>query len=112
MDHNLDEDAIALSENYPYLDIVLGGTSLQVFVIVERCVLEAVVASSALYALIAAYFAFNMTYTKPLYPLLIFIQHFLLGVQDKQPIPISLTKILSSVDIIKHKAIVAITDSN
>lgn len=98
MDNNLDESAMAVSENHPYLGIVLGGTSLQVFVIVERCVLEAVVSSSALSGLIAAYFAFNMTYTKPLYPLLIFIQHFLLGIRDEQPIPISLTKFLSSVD--------------
>ena len=86
MDHNLDEAAMALSENHPYLAIVLSGTSLQVFVIVKRCVLEAVMASSALSALIGVYFAFNMTYTKPLYPLLIFIQHFLLGIQDKQSV--------------------------
>ena len=98
MEHNLDEEAMTLSENHPYMGVVIGGTSLQVFVIVERTVLETVEASTALSGLIAAYFSFNMTYPKGLYPLLIFIQHYILKIKDKQPTPICLTKFLSSVD--------------
>lgn len=101
MDENLDERAMSLSENHPYLGVVIGGTSLQVYVIVERTVLETVEVSSALSGLIATYFSFNMSYPKGLYPLLIFIQHFLLGIKDKQVTPITLTKFLSSVDKIQ-----------
>ena len=101
MDQNLDEAAVAVSENHPYLGLVLGGTSLEVYLVIERCVLEAVGASSSFTGLIAAYFAFNMTYPKALYAVLIFIQHFLLIIQDKQPLPISLTKLLSSLDKIQ-----------
>ena len=101
MDQNLDETAMALSENHPYLGLVLGGTSLELYLIVERHVLEAVEASSVFTGLIASYYTFNMTYPKQVYPVLIFIQQFLLGIQDKQPLPISLTKLLSSLDKIQ-----------
>ena len=98
MDHNLDEAVMNLRENHPYLGVVMGGTSLQAHLIVERRVLEEVEASSVFTALIGAYFAFNMSYPKPIYPILIFVQHFFISVKDKQQIPISLTKFMSSLD--------------
>ena len=75
--------------------LVMGGTSLEVYLIIECCVLEAEGASSSFTGLIAA---FNMTYPEALYAAFIFIQHFLLIIQEKQPLPISLTKLLSSLD--------------
>ena len=54
-----------------------GGDTLEAYMVVERHVLERVESSSILTGLIAAYFAFNMTYPKALYAVLICIQHFL-----------------------------------
>ena len=98
MDQDLDTAAMKLSENHPYLGVVLGGTSLELYLIVERRILEAVDTTSLFTALIGSYFAFNMSYPKSLYPLLIFIQHFLLVIRDKQPLPVVLTKLLSTLD--------------
>lgn len=42
MDQNLDEAAVAPPENHPYLGLVLGGTSLQLFLIAKRCTLDEV----------------------------------------------------------------------
>ena len=98
MDQNLDEAAMALSENHPYVGLVMGGDTLEAYMVVERHVLERVESSSILTGLIAAYFAFNMTYPKALYAVLICIQHFFLDIRDKQIIPVSVTKLLSSLD--------------
>ena len=40
-------------------------------------------------AVISMHYAFNMVYLRGLYPVLIFIQHLVLGLKDEQPIPTS-----------------------
>ena len=92
---------MALPENHPYLGLALGGTSLHFFLIAERCILDEVEASSVFVGLIATYFTFNMAYPKAVYPVLLFVQHFLLCINDKQAVPISLTKLLSWLDKMK-----------
>ena len=98
MDQNLDETAMTVTDNHPYLGVVVGDASIEAYLVVERHVLDKVDASSCLVGLIAAYFAFNMTYPKSLYAVLIFIQHFLLNIRDKQTVPVSVTKLMSSLD--------------
>ena len=98
MDHNLDEAVMNLRENHPYLGVVMGGTSLQAHLIVERCVLEEVEASSVFTALIGTYFTFNMNYPKPNISNSDICTAFFVSVKDKQQIPISLTKFMSSLD--------------
>jgi len=74
-------------------------SSAQLFLVAERCVLGAPNnAVSAVVGLIATYFVFNMIYPKQLYPVLIFLQHFVLSIKDKQPIPNILKRVMSSLD--------------
>ena len=58
--------------------------------VAKRCVLEAIEESTVFVGIIAAYYAFNMAYPKPILAVLLFIQHYLLVVKDKQPAPIAL----------------------
>ena len=98
MDQNLDDAVMSLTDNHPYIAMVIGGSSAQLFLVAERCVLEAIEESTVFVGSIAAYYAFNMAYPKPILSVLLFIQHYLLVVKDKQPAPIALTKFLSSLD--------------
>ena len=99
MDADLDKEVMNLRENHPYIALVIGGASLQTFLTAERQILEPLKkGSTTLISLIAVYFTFNMTYPKQLYPILILIQRFVLGIQDKQVVPNSLTKVMSSLD--------------
>ena len=58
---NLDEGAMAVTDNHPYLGVVVGDASIEVYLVVQRRVMEKVEASSLVTELIAAYFAFNMS---------------------------------------------------
>ena len=98
MDQNLEDAVMSLTDNHPYIAMVIGGYSVQLFLVAERCVLEAIEEVAVFVRSIAAYYAFNMAYPKPILAVLLFIQHYLLGVKDKQPAPIALTKFLSSLD--------------
>ena len=42
MDQNLDDAVMSLTDNHPCIDMVIGGSSVQLFLVVERCVLEAI----------------------------------------------------------------------
>ena len=47
--------------------------------------------------LIAAYFAFNIAYPGALRPILIFLQHVMLGIVDKQSVPALITRVYNSI---------------
>ena len=53
MDRNLDEAAMTVTDNHPYLDVVVGDASIEAYLVVERRVLDKVDASSCLVGLIA-----------------------------------------------------------
>ena len=42
--------------------------------------------------------AFNIAYPKPLYPLFLFVQHYVLLIKDSQLIPLSTTQLVSAMD--------------
>jgi len=48
--------------------------------------------SDALIKLIYSYFVIDITYPKELYPILNFIQCFIMGIKDGQPIPSAVTQ--------------------
>ena len=102
MDSDLESQILRIHENHPYLAAVFNDSTAQFFIVAERTVLESADdVTSALFELIGAYFAFNMVYPKPLYAVLLFIQHFVLDIKDKQAVPNSVTRILSSLDRIQ-----------
>ena len=86
MEAELDKEVVALSENHPYIAMVVGGASLHASISYGRKSLSRVVKKGTiiLTSLISVYFTFNMLYPKLLYPVLIFIQHFVLESYSEQ----------------------------
>ena len=77
-----------LSENRGYLATIISDSTVQVFLIAERCLLGCPNnATSVIVALMGIHFSFNMVYPKQLYPMCIFIQHFVLKIIDRQKVP-------------------------
>lgn len=96
---DLDKEVMNVKENHPYIAAVINGSAIQLFLVAERCVLGHTEDAARVFtALIGAYFAFNIVYPNPIYPLLIFIQRYILGIEDRQPIPTVLVRVLSSLD--------------
>ncbi len=99
MHQDLQEEVQKVAQNFPYLAVVTGNTSVQVFVIAERLVLtESFSFVKAILSLISAFFVFNVEYPKPLYPVCILLQHYIFCIKDDQPVPQSLVRFISSLD--------------
>ena len=82
MDCEIESAVMSVEENHGYLATAIGDSSMQVFLTVERCVLGSPnKLVSIIVTLIGVYFAFNIAYPRPLYPTLIFLQHFVLDIQ-------------------------------
>ena len=85
--------------NYPYIIPIKTDEDIQYYVAAERVLLgECKTLFGALLNLISVYFTFNIKYPKPLYSLLIFVQHIVLLVKDSQHTPISVTQLVSALD--------------
>ena len=97
MTSDLDEEVQKIAYNYPYIAMVEGQSSVQFFVVAERIVMdESENFMEALLDLICVYFAFNIVYPKPLYPVFLFIQRYIMDIKDSQTIPPALTRVLSA----------------
>ena len=99
----LDDALRRIPENHVYICLVTGDSSIQVYVAAERLLLGTV--KNPMYiliSLIGAYFTFNIVYPKPLHAILIFIQHFILNIIDKQKVPDIVTRTIASLDNISH----------
>jgi hypothetical protein len=82
------------NRNHPYLVVV---SNQKIYLVVERIVLGKTRSfTKALWGLIGAYFTFNISYPKPYYNVLIFIQHLVLMIRDKQPVPPIVTRVFSA----------------
>lgn len=75
-----------ISRNSPYLIALRSAEKILFVVIVERESLITTFQSALLY-LIGAYFIFNIAYPKESFPVLIFLQRYVLSIVDKQVIP-------------------------
>ena len=85
--------------NAPYIAIVLGDMSCELLVMCERIPLvQSADFASVLVCLIATYFAFNIAYPPSLKNVLIFVQHFILGIRDKQQLPNAALQLCSTLD--------------
>lgn len=72
---------------------------MQILLIAERCPLGSPNnAINVLTGLIGLYYTFNMAYPKPLYPILIFVQQFVLNILDSQSVPDVVKRVLGSLD--------------
>ncbi len=62
----------------------------------SECLITVNYVEDVLADLICAYFVLNIAYLNSLYPILIFFQHFVLGVKDSQKILSSMSSLWSS----------------
>ena len=83
------EEAVSKTKaNNPYIAVIMGDSRVQIFTVAERNIMEeSDDFFSALQALIAAYFVFNMEYPKPVRPVLIYVQFFIFLCKDDQTVP-------------------------
>jgi len=90
-DVNVDYEVakIVQSESYMLLTGSLGERNSQIFICCEQAVYlkELKNIKEATFQLIATYFICDIKYPKPLLPILVFLQHRLVQLKDKQPIP-------------------------
>ena len=95
----MDSAVITLPENHGYL---AGDSSVQVFLTADRYLLGSPNKTvSILVGLIGVYFSFNIAYPKPLYPIFIFLQYFVLNITDSQHVPDIVKRVVSSLDRIE-----------
>lgn len=99
MQCDIQEEVKKLGHVFPYIVVLVGDSAVQFVIIVEQLILaDSENFIDALLALIGTYFAFNIAYPRQLYPLCIFIQHFIMKIVDKQKVPAVVTRTLSSID--------------
>ena len=83
----------------PYIAICLGDMSCELFVMCERIPFaQSTDFLSVLVCLIGAYFTFNIAYPASLKNVLVFVQHFILDIKDKQQIPNAALQLCSTLD--------------
>ena len=76
--------------NAPYIVVMETSEATTYDVIVERSSLfPSTDLCTALIDLFSAYFVFDIAYPPELYPLLIFFQHYVFGLTDKQKVLVS-----------------------
>ena len=75
--------------------------STQFYIVVEKEVLlECESIKDSIIDLISVYFTFDIEYPKQLYPVCLFLQHYVLEIVDNQRIPNNVTILLSTLE--KH----------
>ena len=100
---NLDEEVGYINQSAPYIVVTgkPGTENSQYFISCERAILlESKTMRDACLDLIATYFVFNISYPKPVSAILLFFQHYMFDIKDKQSIPVNLSKLLTNLKII------------
>ena len=83
----------------PAIVVITSDAARQIMIVVEKEILvECHDMATALLDLISAYFSFDIAYPKPLYPVFLFIQHFMFGVVDEQPRPNAVSILYSTLN--------------
>ena len=74
-----------------------GCENSQIFVCCENDIfMESNTIQDGLIDLFATYFTFDITYPKGVSGILLFLQHFVLGLKDQQTIPSSTSKLIAN----------------
>ena len=89
-----------IKQNEPYIvvaEAAAGINKRQFFVIVERSItIESDTFQDAITDMIGLYFTLDITYPSSLYPVLLSVQRFVLGIKDEQTVPPVVARLLSS----------------
>ena len=93
---SLQDNLQRLKQNEPY---IFKATDTQYFIVIERQItVELTNFLDAVTSLICTYFVYDISYSKALTPILIFIQRYFLGIKDNQTVPSCVTRLLASLD--------------
>ena len=90
---DVDEEAEKLPP-FPQIIVLKHCQQQQYYIVVEKNVLLEI--EGSIVDLIGAYFTFDISYPKKLHPVLLFIQHIMLNIVDKQRVPNNVTILRSS----------------
>lgn len=81
---DLDAEAEKLPP-FPQIIVLKHSEGRQYYIVVEKDILlESDGIEESILDLISAYFAFDISYPKKLYPVLLFIQHIMLNIVDRE----------------------------
>ena len=94
---DLDTEIKHIEVSSPYIIVTsTDDDSRQYFVVVEKMILvESSNMTAALQDFMSIYFSFNIAYPRPVYPVLLFLQHHVFGIKDDQTVP-NIVKIVYS----------------
>ncbi len=82
---DLDEEVKKVPRIYPYIAMVEGESNVQFFQVAETAVIgESDGFYGALIDLVCVCISYNIVYPKPLYPVLLFVQHYVMDIKDRQ----------------------------
>ena len=96
---DIDTSIDKIQQAEPYILLSVGEGSLQFFVVAEKQIFcESSSLIDAIKDVFATYFVFDIQYPKATNPVLIFLQRFLLDIKDLQPIPATVTRLISMMD--------------
>ena len=90
-----------IDQSAPFLAFTgqAGDETAQFYVCCDQGVLlEAKMVKDAIIDLIAAYYVFDITYPKGVDGILLFFQHLVFGLRDKQVIPLPALKLISNLN--------------
>lgn len=83
----MDDEIRHIDKGTPFI-VMLTSEGQQYFIVIEKALIaESSSLTTAIVDLVASYFVFDIIYPQPLYAVLIFIQHFVLQIIDKQKVP-------------------------
>ena len=97
---DIEEETEKLGRKEPYILLSESDETTKYHIIVENtCMVTTHTLPDALVNIICTYFIFDMAYPKQMYPLLIFLQHFVFNLKDRQKVPTSVTALCSSISV-------------
>ena len=103
-DVDIDEEVKQIGQSEPYIVATgqPGDENAQFFIACEQAILlESKSVQDALVDLIATYFVFDMAYPKSVSGILLFFQHVVFGIQDKQKSPPCLSKLMHNLSTLQ-----------
>lgn len=97
-DLNLEEEVSKLAQPMPFIVVVghVGKENTQYFISCETTLIESKGYKEAVTDLIVTYYVYDISYPKSLMPLYMFLQHYVMGLKDQQPVPNTTIKLISN----------------
>ncbi len=93
----MDDEACRLKRTEPFIIVAESDEVTEYMVYVEsQFLVSTTTLGDALANLMCTYFVFDIVYPKLMYPLLVFLQHTLMGIKDTQKLPTSVRTVLTS----------------